>query len=277
MDLPPSCAEFPYFGDKDVRTSLGSADMVTRHRRTVLFNYPLLIWLIPVRKLPHLLVSLILSVPLFRLYLYCCHPTVFTYVLLPCRADALLSGILCAYCVRNEATRRWLDRKRSWFGPALVILLVGAGYLTAAVAHNSFAGFSFDIVFWGYTWIALLYACLLLFVVTAKRGAIGAIMRFKPLRHLGTISYSFYLMHMAILSIIFDLILGKKPYLSNFQTAGVTVVALLATLLLATLSWRFFEKPIIRWGLSFAYGNGSSTPMLSDAPGDTPLTKPISK
>ena len=216
---------------------------------------PLTIWLIPVRKLPLVLLALTLCVPAFRVYLYLWHPGIFEYVLLPCRADTLLMGILCACWVRNETSRRWLEKHPDRLYLALLVLLAGAGYLTAvAHAQRSFDGLtSFEMVSFGYSWIALLYACLLLIVVTRKQGVFVHLTRFTPLRYLGIISYSVYLMHMAINSLVHDLILGQEPHLINLSSGMVTFLALLFTLLLATFSWHYFEKPILRWGHSFSY------------------------
>ena len=132
-----------------------------------------------------------------------------------------------------------------------MILLAGAGYL--AVASSS--PFYFIMVFLGYTWMALLYACLLLIVITANSGLIVGFVRLAPLRNLGIVSYSVYLMHLSVNMLMHGLILGREVNIVNLTTGAVTIMAFLTTLLLATLSWHFFEKPIIRWGHSFSYGS----------------------
>src|SRR5919199_1508083 len=60
---------------------------------------PLLICSFSRERLPYLLVGLILAAPLWRAFLYNFHPYggLASYVLLPCRADSLLVGVLCAY------------------------------------------------------------------------------------------------------------------------------------------------------------------------------------
>jgi peptidoglycan/LPS O-acetylase OafA/YrhL len=210
---------------------------------------PTLIWLLPHRKLPHLLVSLILIVPIFRLFLYCYHPELSAYVLLPCRLDTLAIGVLCAYGIRQEKFRLWLEKKQCRLYQMLIVLLAGTGYL----AVYSSSPFYFEMSFLGYTWMALLYGCLLLIVSTAKSGLIVKFMRITPLRNLGIISYSVYLMHASINMLMHGLILGKEIDLVHLSDGIVTIMALLTTLLLATLSWHFFEKPIVRWGHSFPY------------------------
>ena len=220
---------------------------------------PLVIWLVPVKRLPPVLAILILCAPLFRLYLYLhdFHASAATYQLLPCRADALLMGVACAFGLRQERLRRWLQNNQGWLRAALAVLLAGVGYLTV---YGNSGNNGFDLEFWGYSWLALFYACLLLVVITSPRGIIVSVMRLPPLRHLGTIAYGVYIMHMAIVSLAHGLVLGNKPLIYNLPDAIVTLTALLVTLSLAALSWHFFERPIIRWGHSFSYTNPNPQP-----------------
>ena len=218
---------------------------------------PLVIRFMPIRRLPHVLISLILFVPLCRLYLYVYHQKIFMHVLLPCRADALLMGVLCAYLVRSERPRRWLEKNQGRLYPALIILLAGTGYLTA---YANSVWTSFELVFLGYSWLALFYACLLLIVITAKNGLIVSVMRLPPLRYLGLIAYGVFLMHMTINELAHGLLLGQEPHITGLADVSVTIVALGATLGLAALSWHFFEKPIIRWGHTFSYIHKNTEP-----------------
>jgi peptidoglycan/LPS O-acetylase OafA/YrhL len=48
-------------------------------------------------------------------------------------------------------------------------------------------------------------------------------------------------------------LMGKEASIKNFSDGLITFAALVATLLLAKFSWRFFEKPIIDYGHSFSY------------------------
>jgi peptidoglycan/LPS O-acetylase OafA/YrhL len=217
---------------------------------------PIAIWVLPARKLSYVLALLILFVPVFRLFLYMYHPKIYPHVLLPCRADALLIGVLCAYWIRHEGSRNWIGKNQRSLRQILGLLLVGVICLT--VYANS--PYSFEMVFLGYSWMALFYACLLLIVVTSERGIIVRCMHFPPLRNLGVIAYGVYLMHIAINILMHDLILGKEIPIANLSDGAVTLAAFLTTLLLATLSWRFFEKPIVGWGHSFSYTNKKILP-----------------
>jgi hypothetical protein len=70
-----------------------------------------------------------------------------------------------------------------------------------------------------------------------------------PLRYLGTISYGIYLWHMLVISTL-------KPFFAG-DPAHAFLWALGLTLLFASLSWHFFEKPLMeRFGRAGLWGNG---------------------
>ena len=111
---------------------------------------------------------------------------------------------------------------------------------------------------WGYTWLAMFYAVLLLAVVIARQSFVARIMRVSGLRQMGLIAYGVFLIHPVMNALVHGILLGKGVQINNFQDAGATVIAFLATVFLAAVSWHFFEKPIIGWGHSFVYTSGNS-------------------
>ena len=108
-------------------------------------------------------------------------------------------------------------------------------------------------VFAGYTIIALFYTCLLIICLTHQEGIVSKFMTLSPLRWFGKISYCLYLIHIPILGLLYGLIFGQKPLISNFNEASVTFVALGLSLLVAHFSWEFVERPIVNCGHSFKY------------------------
>jgi len=48
-------------------------------------------------------------------------------------------------------------------------------------------------------------------------------------------------------------VLDRRPALDGLDTALVMGLAVATTIGLATLSWRFFERPIVGWGHAFRY------------------------
>ncbi len=217
---------------------------------------PLLIWLVPPRKLPGVLLLLVAFAPVFRLYLYLQHPSVFAYVLLPCRADALLLGVLGAYLVRQERWRRCWEEHADWRGLGLILLLAGVGYLAYfASGQDDYALVtSFEMVSYGYTVLAVFYLFLLLVVVTRPAGFLARVMRWSWLRFCGTVAYGVFLMHMAINGLAHGLLCGsRQPLIRRPVEALVTLGAIALTFVVASISWRRWEKPIVAWGHSFVY------------------------
>lgn len=215
---------------------------------------PLIIWLTPSRKLPWVLIGLLVAGASFRLFCYL-YSSVLTYVLLPCRADGLLLGVLCAYLVRHPGAHAWLERRRDWLHLMFGVLFVGMVYLSILALRLDRVDFgdwdSFEMNSFGYPLIDAFYACLLLTVVTAQASPLAGVMRIPLLRHFGVISYCTYLIHGAIHGMIQWSILGKNPADINWK---VTLLAFMTTWVLAIVSWKYFEEPIIKWGRSFRYG-----------------------
>src|SRR6202000_2293796 len=124
---------------------------------------PLLLWFLHPHKRFPVLIILIAPVPVLRTFLFLFHSSIFVYVLLPCRADALLLGVLCAYLVRDPQYMARLQRHRWPIIIAFTLLPLGICRLTAYVrGRDSFSFSSFEMVTFGFTWIAMFYACLLL-------------------------------------------------------------------------------------------------------------------
>jgi peptidoglycan/LPS O-acetylase OafA/YrhL len=221
---------------------------------------PLAIWFVRPAWLLPALFSCICIHPLLYLCLWMYHPLAYFSVslLLPVRADALLIGVICAYLLRQNRSRNWLEENRNYLYVLLVFLSLGAGYI--AINFNS-GNFEFERCLFAYSWLALFYACLLVLAVTEKNGVISRLMRFTPLRKLGIIAYGTYLFHQAINGLLHGLILGGDYHLKNFSDCVVTLIALFATIFFTTVSWRVFEKPIIALGHSFLYNRNDVKPM----------------
>jgi peptidoglycan/LPS O-acetylase OafA/YrhL len=166
------------------------------------------------------------------------------YTMMLCRADALLLGVLAAVVLRNE---RWRERIRSAglaFGVCIPVLLLSMAFLT--VRAWSMTRTLMKSV--GFTWVALFYVTILLFVLTRPDSLLTKLFRMKWLCWLGTLAYGIYLFHQPVQYLLFRLMWGQTPVITSAGTFLATLAALALTLLLATLSWRYFEQPLIRMG-----------------------------
>src|ERR671932_1664361 len=207
-------------------------------------------------KLPYLLVGLIFSAPLLRAFLYEFHPhgDLAFYVLMPCRADALLLGVLGAYAIRNERCLNLLRTYTKALYGLLALLLAAAAALMALsspTVHVPLVAASY-----GYSWLPLVYSCIVLIAVTEKRGLVTLATRVRPLSWLAVLAFGVFLLHMPILTILQRLTsVGLLPQAGSHYI--ILLGAFLLTLMLACISWMFFERRIVVWGRSFKYGDAT--------------------
>jgi peptidoglycan/LPS O-acetylase OafA/YrhL len=207
---------------------------------------PLLVRLAPRRRLEWVLGALICAAIPVRVFLHALSGGSWTvnYVLLPSRMDALLIGVVLACILRTPAVA-WLQRRRRWVTVALVL----EGTLVWPLLSIPVEG----LALWGYTALALFYATLVLRVRLGAQEWWGAVFRGRVLVHLGAISYGLYLFHQVVSGALHAVVFRRGPQITSLPEAAVTGVALVLTLGLCNLSWRYFERPLVEWGRRFRY------------------------
>ncbi|WOC13659.1 acyltransferase family protein [Gordonia sp. MP11Mi] len=82
---------------------------------------------------------------------------------------------------------------------------------------------------------------------------IATLLSIQPFRWIGERSYGIYLWHMPLVAFLPGIIRGDSPLVSS-------IVVVVATLILASLSWRYVEDPIRRYGFRAAL----TTPRLPE-------------
>jgi peptidoglycan/LPS O-acetylase OafA/YrhL len=161
------------------------------------------------------------------------------YYLTPFRMDLIAAGAVMAVLWRNPGPlylwRRW------------GLVLLGGGALLFAAATQVFPDFralsnveSFNVL--GYSLICCMAAGLVAFTLGTERGWWLKLTTAKPVRWIGTISYTGYLVHAGALGLI-------TPFASEWLNVSA---AFAFTLGYASLSWVILEKPILRAGASSA-------------------------
>lgn len=203
---------------------------------------PFVIRVTPVKRLPWVLMPLIAAAPVCRAFLYNENAeNIAAYVTLFCRTDALLLGALCAWLVRqpNAAVR---IRKAL---PVLRIALLSSGGFVLLLAYVGQTKVTWILHF---TLIALGFASWLLIALYDERSFVSRSMRLPILRAVGVIAYGTYLVHNAVNGVFWSALRGHPPYFDRLSDVFLTPVPLLASLAIAAASWRYFEKPIVRFG-----------------------------
>jgi peptidoglycan/LPS O-acetylase OafA/YrhL len=239
---------------------------------------PLMIRYASRRRLPYLLALIALAAPvcraLFRLFYV--HGDVAAYVLMPCRADALMLGVGAALVMRSEAGRQFLLDHRRLLYAALTVLLCGMAYMAIkgtgaqtqiaveqTIVQSTQTNGSGWTTLWvcvrttvsslNYTWIALFYLCLLLLALTHRASLWSRFLRARLLMQTGIIAYGAYLFHEPVLGLCYGLLRGRLPVIASFGDVGTTVLAFVLTVILAKVSWSYFEKPLVKRGHKHSY------------------------
>ncbi|WP_188065879.1 acyltransferase family protein [Sphingobium sp. KCTC 72723] len=145
----------------------------------------------------------------------------FAFYLLPTRAWELLAGALLALGCVPAIRQRWAREAIAWAGMAAIALAV--------------ACYDRDTLFPGIAALAPVLGAAAL-IHAAPCTSAGRLLGWRPLVGVGLISYSLYLWHWPL--IVFT------EYATDLPLAGATRIAVMAaSLIAATLSWRFVERP----------------------------------
>lgn len=215
--------------------------------------WPLLIFLTPKKHLKKLFLAAIAAGPLFRLgisflYKYYDVPFMFpdylvvTYVLPFSHLDAFGLG---AFISRFEIPRARLQ----FFILLLLLPVIGFAttyWSTGEWGTSTALGFQFPLgrdlkQVWGYAYLN--YTCALLIYLVVREKFLVRILDNRFLSYLGKISYGLYVYHFAIIWFVRRI----RDFSIPEQVAKPLTLVISAILIyfVASLSYRYFEKPIL--------------------------------
>ncbi len=208
-----------------------------------------------------LLGAILVVEPVIRFFAYTDHATELRQMFFA-RADSLAAGALIAVCMRS-------------YGPQVIALcqrrytamLSSAGFLLLAVIGgdllyqhipNKTAGDlherAYSAVIYTLLWMAFSLILLLAVSHAGSSRWLPRALRNPSLRYMGKISYCIYLIHYPL----------RQFMVAHFGRALGILLGLLTSLVLASLSWKFFEGPIARWKEKrYAYKNENSSILAS--------------
>jgi peptidoglycan/LPS O-acetylase OafA/YrhL len=217
-------------------------------------TWPLLVFLLRKRTLAIVSVSLIVLSLFLRLIGYSQGaPFGFLYFFTLSRLDAIAFGSLAALWLRSASCtfERWRTRAYQFLG------LGAAGTILARflMPRNSLVI--------GFTFLAIAFTGLLgISVAEARSSLLGRTLSADWLRYIGKISYGIYLLHFPIFVVWARFLDSQSSYQSNQVTRNLLGFAgqMLLTVIAASLSWRFFEQPILRLKERFPSGSQMHQP-----------------
>lgn len=201
--------------------------------------FPFVVFLLPRRALPVLVVAGLVIAPFIRAWLEQAYGNWFApYVLLPSRMDGLLYGVGAALIVRNKTALAIATRWR------LVIDAIGLGLLIVLLSNYRFE-------FWPgenssplrQSAMTLMWGIVVLRVFTHERDPLNAIWRTPLLMAVGTISFALYMYHQTVNGMVHEFVFDRAPVIDGPVSlfAAFAVVAIATGL--ALLSWRYVERP----------------------------------
>lgn len=202
-------------------------------------SYPLLVAFCRRATLKRVLQGMIAAGLLLRVLVTSLAPENITaaYVLMPCRMDVLAMGGWVAIALRDRDA--WLQDRRI----GAVSLACGAG---------------FGVIWWfgggtpwspwmrtvGYSLLDIAFTGVLIVLVAWPPSVLTRMCRNPLLVWIGTVSYGLYLLHLLAGELVRRFVepaLGVEPLTSTDM-----VLCIAGAMLLAGISWRWFESPILR-------------------------------
>lgn len=165
-------------------------------------------------------------------------------VIFPLSIDGLLCGMLANMLWREENVRRVLQQPYArnflfFVGLFLTAFLLGGSPMETETGI-------FPRTFW-LTFLAVGYCSTMLGLMAGSLGQ--RLFSSRALRHIATVSYSMYLIHLSLVQFVYNQIGWlKHSFDSNYvpYISGLLLFVLVTTFV-ATLMYELIEKPFIRW------------------------------
>ncbi len=208
---------------------------------------PLLIFLINLKKLPWLLIAGIVLAPAFRAFTY---PGLGCYVLLPARMDSLLIGVLVAYYHLNGTLKKKLGSRET-----TKFISLAASFIALLICGRfvDYPGCGHPLL---HTILMIFYGLLLISVLIADKDTLYIKFLSNPfMSFIARISYMIYLTHQIFNGLLHQAILHKAiPAMVDLNGVLVTILSLITTLAFSTISYYYFEKPLLNLGKKYKGG-----------------------
>jgi len=205
--------------------------------------WPFLVFWLPARRIYWVLGGVVLTAVVTKLFSLHAGNRMATYMMTPCRFDALAMGAAIAYLAARPGglasflpTARWL-----LVGSAGTLVLIGA------VSHSaSWLWWTTALV---HTVFPVLFAAVLAHAIEARPRILRRVLSIGFLRFFGKYSYGIYVWHGLMLP-LFPMLLPVTWFedLVGNRLAGVLVFTVVATgfsVIAALVSWTFVESPFL--------------------------------
>jgi peptidoglycan/LPS O-acetylase OafA/YrhL len=202
---------------------------------------PLIVYLVRPRYLIYVVLFMIALAPISRSFASNWYQE-YTYLIN--RIDSPAFGFLLAWLLNKEACQDFIKvhiRLIQW-GSLFVFIFSAVLYV------------KMDVGVFNHTIIAANFTLLLLIVLFTEDSWIGKMLSNRILMVVGVLSYFLYLFHQIINGLLHHIILRQPvPVLVGYESILVTLGAMALTFVLAVVSYRYIEKPLIKYSHSYSY------------------------
>jgi len=209
--------------------------------------WPVLIAIIPGRhRLRLTLIAFVTALSLRLLFIH--HGNVIAaYVLMPCRVDALATGAFIAVFAGRDGG---IARLLRWSRPVATATTIAIAVMW--LWRGDFWQRDPVVAGVGFSLVALLAGCLVVFAISlpAEHLLIRGLSS-RWLRRIGRVSYGMYIIHFALLKILFLRITPVERLAPIVGSEGAVIVlrfgiVVVFSYALARLSWHFLERPFLQ-------------------------------
>ena len=170
-----------------------------------------------------------------------------SYVLLIARMDALLTGVIIAYYYIRKPVLivRPIVRVVVQLLPVISFLVL---FIICVFTNLNYNGGA-----WIHLTLTILYGSLLFNAVYGFYDSLWRYFDYPIINTIAKYSYCIYLIHQIVNGYMHDLILGNKPLFESLTSILITLFSILITYMLAGLSYKYFERPLLSFGKKISY------------------------
>jgi peptidoglycan/LPS O-acetylase OafA/YrhL len=212
---------------------------------------PLMVRFLSERHLKIVLLAIITLAPIARLltFLFIPNGNYLALIVTPCRADCLAMGMLAAIAIRSPAFWNFIERRPGLIRIAkfLAAVMIMALCPWLALPYNTLT------TTLGLSMVGAFFAYLVLLVIIESDGLPARFARNGFLRRAGTLSYCLYMIHHTVNLLVHRFFSRNPAELRDWRDGAIFLLAAVLTWGIASLSWKFFEGPLMRRGHRYQY------------------------
>lgn len=231
------------------------------------FLFPFLVYFLSRRALICVVIAGALIAPILRAAVELKYGFWAFYVLLPCRMDPLMYGVLGAIIVRSPKLLA-IGRRLRLIGDVLIVLIAYSIWTNFYVSQAAplRADYPFLSTFVNdirYSTFAIMSLLFILRVYFYEPGWLHWVLRTQVLVKAGLISYALYMYHQVVNGLLHGFIFNQVPRIASWPEFALAILVMAISVILAAISYIVMERPIRRLGHRIKYERAAPAAVVS--------------